>query len=108
MVDPPYVIPEDNLCYGLEGIFPSSTLINEMRLYWDGKLIKQDQKFYDDLFNIHFEEGIYSSKESNKFSIHSRDQTFFFKQSCGDGAGFYEITWVIENGILIQRLIDEI
>ena len=79
-----------------------------MFLKWENKLIEQDQKFFNDLYNISFETGNYPRTKNDKFSIYKNDDVYFIKQKCGDGAGFYEITWVVKDEKIIQRVIDEI
>lgn len=106
--DPSQKIAQNKIRYGLEVPIDVSYVVNEMFLDWKGKLIKQHRKYFDDLFNISFQEGVYSSKEIGRFSIHNLDDFAFIKQQCGDGAGSYEITWVIKDGFIIQRMVDEI
>jgi len=96
-----------NKKYGIK-ILDSSFSIEKMFLKWKDKLIEQDQKFFNDIYNISFEEGNYPNAKNDKFSIYKSDDVYFIKQKCGDGAGFYEITWVVKDGKIIQRVIDEI
>ncbi|SEH77021.1 hypothetical protein SAMN02927937_01333 [Paenimyroides aquimaris] len=96
-----------NKKYGIK-ILDSSFSIEKMFLKWKDKLIEQDQKFFNDIYNISFEEGNYPNAINDKFSIYKSDDVYFIKQKCGDGAGFYEITWVVKDGKIIQRVIDEI
>ena len=106
-IDTSKIISKTNVSYGLE-VPLNSNEVKELYLKWKGKLIKQDTALFDDLFNVTFKEELYSSVNNNKFSYYFKNGIYYIKQQCGDGAGFYEITWIIKNGKIIQRLIDEI
>ena len=106
-IDTSKIISKTNMSYGLE-VPLNSNEVKELYLKWKGKLIKQDTALFDDLFNVTFKEELYSSVNNNKFSYYFKNGIYYIKQQCGDGAGFYEITWIIKNGKIIQRLIDEI
>lgn len=72
-----------------------------MFLNWNGKLIEQEPEFYDDIFNIH--------KTERKLDPYAQlDDVFYIKQNGGDGEYSYKIIWVIKNGNIIQRIINEI
>jgi hypothetical protein len=94
--------------YGLEIPLNLSFLVNSMSLQWKGKTINLNTELYDDLYNVSFREGNYSSIENPMFVIYEYESVFYIKQECADGAGYYEITWVINNGEIVQRIIDEI
>lgn len=102
------VIAENNLRYGLEIPLSMSYVVNEMFLDWKGIAIRQDPEFFNDLYNVSFKEGVYSNMQNERFSIYRLDDFYFIKQECGDGAGSYQITWVIRDGSIIQRMVDEI
>lgn len=107
--DTTLIINEDNMRYGLEIPLSMSFTVCEMSLIWKGKKIIQDKSIFDDLFNISFTPGIYTSIESNKnFENYFLDDYHYIKQQCGDGAGYYEITWKIKDGKIISRHIDTI
>lgn len=97
-----------HVMYGMETPPINPYIVSELVLKWKNGFKKQDAKFYDDLYNITFTEGDFSSKRSKNFKIFRNGDFFFIKQGCGDGAGFYEITWVVSDGLIVQRLIDEI
>lgn len=101
-------IPKENLRYGLEIPLRDSYRVSEMSLNWKGKRRLIDAVFYEDLFNVSFKEGNLSSTDNQQFRIYQKGTTYFIKQQCGDGSGAYEITWVIRDGEIRQRLIDEI
>lgn len=94
--------------YGLEIPLNLSFLVNSMSLQWKGETINLNTELYDDLYNVSFHEGNYSSIENPMFVIYEYERVFYIKQECADGAGYYEITWVINNGEIVQRIIDEI
>ncbi|WP_430401168.1 hypothetical protein [Flavobacterium sp.] len=94
--------------YGLEIPLNISFSVNSMSLQWKGKTINLNTELYDDLYNVSFSEGNYSSIENSKFVIYEYESVFYIKQECADGAGSYEITWAIKNGEIVQRIIDEI
>jgi hypothetical protein len=97
-----------NLGYGLEIPLSMSFVVNDMFIEWKGSLLKQDHNLFDDLFNVAFKEGMYSTGHIKWVSSYKFGDCFYIKQGCGDGAVSYEITWVIKDGIILQRMIDEI
>ncbi len=96
------------ILYGLEIPLDQSYEIDKMFITWNGERTQLEDKFFQDLYNITFKDGKYSSTDNTKFKIYKNGQTLYVKQKCGDGAGFYEITWVVLNGEIVQRLIDTI
>ncbi len=96
------------ITYGLEIPLNISFEVKEMYLKWKGELIKQDSILFNDLFNVSFKKGIYTSEKNERFRFYYHNGIYYIKQDCADGGGSYEITWVIKNGKIIQRLIDEI
>jgi len=99
--------PYDSLNYGI-------TLLNyafetkKMFVHWNGNKKTVNHYYHNDLYNISFKETILSSLQSDKFKTYKRGSTYFIKHNCSDGAEYYEITWVIKNGEIIQRLIESI
>lgn len=81
---------------------------SELAVIFNGKRILQDEVYFNDLFNYSFKPGLYSSVNNEKFKTFRINQTYIIKQKCGDGSEFYEISWRIKNGVIIQRIIDEI
>ena len=79
-----------------------------MSIEWKGEIRLTDAVFYEDLYNVSFKEGELSSSDSKKFEMFQKGESFFIKHNCGDGAGSYEITWVIKDGNIVQRLVDTI
>lgn len=99
---------KEKLLYGLEIPLEQSYEIDEMFITWNGEKTQLEDKFFQDLYNVTFKEGKYSSTDNTKFKIYKNRKTLYVKQKCGDGAGSYGITWVVLNGEIIQRLIDTI
>lgn len=103
------IIDETNMRYGLEVALSMSFVVQEMSLVWKGERIPQPNSLYYDLFNVHFVSGTLSSQANSAlFKMYKRDDFYFIKQQCADGAGSYEITWVVKDGKIVQRLIDTI
>lgn len=42
---------------------------------------------------------------SDQFKVYQKEDTYFFRQENGDGAGYYEVIWVVGNGKILQRFI---
>ncbi|MFM7682403.1 MAG: hypothetical protein ACKO7P_06620 [Bacteroidota bacterium] len=97
------IIDEKLFTYGLEIPLKLSFKIKYLELYSDGKIIRQNPKLYEDLYNVTFQEGNYNSL-GERFKTHFKDNTYYIRQECADGAGFYWIVWVVRNGEIIQRL----
>jgi hypothetical protein len=97
-----------NLGYGLEIPLSMSFVVNDMFIEWKGSLLKQDHNLFDDLFNVVFKAGIFNTGQSKWVETYKLGDYFYIKQGCGDGAVSYEITWVIKDGKILQRMIDEI
>ncbi len=89
--------------YGLEIPLSMSYEVKEMKVIWKGETLTQDRQLFDDLFNIQFETGNYTS-DQKRFTTYKQGETYFIKQACADGGGYYEVVWVIRNGKIIQRL----
>jgi|SRR5690625_2572530 len=101
-------IPSDNLRYGLEIPLKDSYQVTKMSIEWKGEIRLVDPVFYEDLYNVSFKEGELSSSDNKKFKLFQKGELYFIKHNCGDGAGSYEITWVIKDGNIEQRLVDTI
>lgn len=89
--------------YGLEISLSRSYEVKEMKIIWKGETLAQEQQLFNDLYNIQFEIGTYSS-DQKKFTTYKQGETYFIKQACADGGGYYEVVWVIRNGKILQRL----
>lgn len=100
-------IPANRWVYGLEPLLEISYSVSKMTLEWKNGKSNLGPVLFDDLFNINFFEGLYSSRLNDKFSFYRNDNVVFVQQACGDGAGSYEVTWVISHGVVMQRIIDE-
>jgi len=90
--------------FGLEIPLTMSYEVEKLSLVWDDSMFLQESILFDDLFNIAFDVGFYSSNEQ-RFTTYRQGKTYFIRQECADGAGYYEIVWVIRNGQIIQRLV---
>lgn len=86
----------------------STYYASELTVVFNGKRILQDEIYFKDLRNYSFKLGLYSSTNNEKFKIFKINQTYIIKQKWGDGSEFHEISWRIKNGIIVQRIIDEI
>ena len=86
----------------------STYYASELTVVFNGKRISQDEIYFKYLHNYSFKLGLYSSANNEKFKTFKINQTYIIKQKCGDGSEFYEISWRIKNGIIVQRIIDEI
>ncbi len=93
--------------YGLEIPIEDSYIISRFTLDWKGSKIDQNELFYNDLFNISFDEKNIASNINDRFTTYCYGDVYYIKQMCADGAGSFEITWVIQDGKIIQRLIDD-
>ena len=93
--------------YGLEIPIEDSYIISKFTLEWKGSEIDQKELFYNDLFNLSFDEKNIASNINDRFTTYCYGDVYYIKQMCADGAGSFEITWVIRDGKIIQRLIDD-
>ncbi|MCR9154445.1 MAG: hypothetical protein NXI09_10075 [Bacteroidetes bacterium] len=93
----------ENGVFGLEIPLSMSYEVSSLYLKWDNQTIQQNTELYDDLLNVAFEEGNYTS-DCGRFTTYENNGTYFIRQKCADGAGYYEIIWVVKNGEIIQRL----
>lgn len=88
---------------GLEIPLADSYEVDSLRLLWKGQKIPVKKELFQDLYNVSFQEGYYNSK-GERFKTYLHNDRYYIEQSCADGAGFYMVVWVIENGEIIQRL----
>lgn len=95
---------ENDDVFGLEIPISLSYRINKMIIEWKGEEMIQKDEMIRDLYNVHFNEGRYKST-SPRFTNYLKNGIYFIYQKCADGAGSYEIVWVIKNGKIIQRLV---
>lgn len=90
--------------YGVEIGLEASYDISSLDLIDSGQVIPQSPILYLDLYNISFIEGEYRS-DSKRFKTYRNGELTFVHQECADGAGYYQIVWVINQGRIIQRLV---
>ena len=94
--------------YGLQVPFEESYVVKKMNLICKNTIIEIHKTYFEDLFNISFKEGSYTNEDNDKFTTYELDNIFYIRHNCSDGAGSYQVTWVIKDCQIIQRLIDEI
>jgi hypothetical protein len=111
--DSSLVIDEENFTingvrpFGLEIPLNESFEVKHLFLNWNDTITIQEANFYQDLYNITYETGQYASTGKH-FKTYSNKGKYYILQECGDGAYFYWIIWVIENGRITQRLVVEL
>ncbi len=79
--------------WGTDGNFPKIQ-VDDIEINIDGKRITIHKVFYSDIFEC-----------NNEFSVYKNEETYFVHQWNSDGAGAYEIVWVINKNGLKQRLV---
>ncbi len=79
--------------WGTDGELPKSE-IRTINVKVNNKQILINQAFYNNLFEC-----------NNKFNVTKNGDTYFVYQSNSDGAGYYELVWVITENGLKQRLV---
>lgn len=79
--------------WGTDGNLPK-TYITGIHAVVEGKEINIHEAIYGDLYQC-----------NNKFSVYKNGDTYFLHQSNSDGAGYYEVVWVLTNEGLKQRLV---
>lgn len=99
---------KEKLIFGLESPIEDSFSVKRMYIHCKDKSIQVDEKYYNDLYNVSFIEGNYSSLKNERFKTYTKGKMTFIRQKCGDGSGSYDIIWVIKDCEIIQRLINEI
>ena len=93
--------------YGLYLPLSKSFEVKNLYVEWNGERIEQNQKFYQDLYQVIYAKGYYNSTNKN-FKTYKNGITYYIKQDCGDGEGFYGIIWVIQERKIIQRMVVEL
>lgn len=93
--------------WGLEIPLADSHEVSSLSLKWKEQIIEQDLILFDDIYNVTWISGLLTS-EQERFKTYQRADTFYIHQQCADGAGYYEIVWVIKEGIIIQRVIVDV
>lgn len=93
--------------YGLEIPLEQSNEITQLCLLWNQELMYQDDVLYDDLYNVVFETGTIVSNE-DRFITYVNGDSYFIYQQCADGAGYYEVVWVVRDGEVVQRLVGSV
>ncbi|MCE4563825.1 hypothetical protein INQ51_05840 [Maribellus sp. CM-23] len=82
--------------WGTDGELPK-TEIEKISIKIDGEEININKAFYSNLFEC-----------DNEFKVYKKEDTFFVYQDNSDGAGYYQIVWVLNKTGLIQRLLGTI
>lgn len=95
MYNEPYVINGRNI-YGNDFSSPGKQ-VKDILVYIDGKRIPIHKVFFEDIFEC-----------SNEFKVYKVGESFIVNQWNSDGAGAYELTWVIDKSGVKQRLVGTI
>ena len=82
--------------WGTDGNFPK-TQVDSIKVIIDGQEIEIHEVFYSDIFEC-----------DNGITIYKNGDTYFAHQWNSDGAGAYEIVWVLDKNGLKQRLVGTI
>jgi hypothetical protein len=82
--------------WGTDGNFPRTQVAN-IKVIIDGQEIKIHKVFYSDIYEC-----------DNRLTIYKNGSTYFAHQWNSDGAGAYEIVWVLSKNGLKQRLVGTI
>lgn len=69
--------------------------LTEVNLRINGEIIQIPEKYYTDLYRVNLE---------NSYVIYYKD-ILIVGMTNSDGAGFYEVNWVIKNGEFVNRYI---
>ena len=88
---------------GLEIPLAHSFAVAGLQLKWQDEMTTLPEELYDDLYNVASGAGTYRSRDLRTRTF-QRDDKYYIWQRCADGAGSYEIVWVIRDGKIIQRL----
>ena len=88
---------------GLEIPLDMSLEVSSLSLICKDQVLPQPRFFVQDLYNVTFTTGEYRSP-SKRFTYYLKDDITFIHQKCSDGAGYFEIVWVIKECKIIQRL----
>ena len=79
--------------WGTDGNFPRTQVDNiEVRI--EGQEVEIHKVFYSDIYEC-----------DNGLSVYKKEDTYFVHQWNSDGAGAYEIVWVLDKNGLKQRLV---
>ena len=79
--------------WGTDGTIPKIE-VNGINVKMGENKININEVFYQDIFEC-----------SNDFKVYKNEGSYFVQQEISDGAGFYEIVWVIGESGLKQRLV---
>ncbi|MDH3649696.1 MAG: hypothetical protein OEQ53_08430 [Saprospiraceae bacterium] len=79
--------------WGTDGVLPMTQIAEIQVNLWDAR-IHIPKVLYSDIF-----------QSNNDFDIYRREETFFIYNPNSDGAGYYEIVWVITKDGVQQRLV---
>ena len=90
--------------YGLEVYLHQSWEVTSLDLSCDSRIFPQPAILTKDLYNVTFNEGEYRSS-LHRFKTYKKAGVTFIQQECGDGAGYYQIVWVVQNQRIKQRLV---
>ena len=82
--------------WGTDGDVPN-TIVNNIIVKIENKNITIHKVFYSDIYEV-----------NDRFEVYKNGQTYFVYQWNSDGAGFYEIVWVLDKNGLQQRLVGAI
>lgn len=93
----------DRVVFGLEIPLAHSFEVAGLQLKWRDELITLPDELYDDLYNVAFGVGTYRSRDLRTRTFQRGDK-YYIWQGCADGAGSYDIVWVIRDGKIVQRL----
>lgn len=79
--------------WGIDGNTPNSQ-VNDILVYMDQTPVQIHEVFYTDLYQC-----------NPHVTIYKENETYFVHHWNSDGAGAYEIVWVINKAGLLQRLV---
>ena len=110
------IITRSNSCVTIDGQVPLGTdcgmprvEITAMRLFWDGKAVLIPSRFYSDCYSPPFfrayqAKGIMNQYLAIKFS--DKGKAVFVFLHAGDGAGVYDVIWVLRKDGSHTRFTD--
>lgn len=90
--------------FGLETGLKNSTAVSACTINLKGHTLNVPYELLNDLFNVSFEIGAYSTVH-NRSAVYKSNETIYIYQECGDGAAFYVIVWCIKGKNIVQRLV---
>ena len=93
----------DRVVFGLEIPLAHSFAVTGLQLKWRDEMTTLPEELYDDLYYVASGAGTYRSRDLRTRTF-QRGDTYYLWQRCADGAGSYDIVWVIREGEIIQRL----